>query len=76
MTDLSSTDRGVMLHGLQKVALVMANTLLPDDGDTILTKLMETNVGDGLVTNAVVKGVKVSSRAALENRVLKALLFT
>lgn len=51
MGDLSSQESFLLLQGLQKIPLGVSKTLLPNDGDTLLTQLMETKVGDGLVTN-------------------------
>lgn len=56
------------------VCIAVTKTLLPSDGKNLLTKMIETQIGDDPITNSVVKGIRSACRDYIERRVLKAFL--
>lgn len=62
------------MHSLHMVCIEVAKTLFASDRGNLLTDMVETQIGDGPITNPVVKGDKSASWASGERPVLKAML--
>lgn len=76
MSDLYCKECRILLEGFHTVTLAVGNTLLANDGDTLFTHLMKTQVGGCPITTTVVEGVKSTVSDSIERRVLKVLLCT